>query len=369
MSTQWNEKASQSVTKKIERIREELNGQAVNTDNIVEVLKKLHPEVSPETLYNSVQEIKAGIEQIYQAETDQMNGSTEQILNGQMEGMTEEQKKGFLCQLFDSIKQSDEAVDSEIENAEVDSTDFAQMSMEELQALVSEQLVNSIKGMACNVMEDNMEEIAGMDAVSLQTAEDALLLAAAQYSEALEGNISFEYTKVPRVLGQCAAAQTRIVTYCEGVAKSEIPEDQKWKKVVEFIMGIWALLVIVVLGVILGIAFAEVATVLMTVAFDAVAALLGTGIIALIAETVLIYPIMWVSIAAVVGAGALVYFAGKGVYEFFKAAVPEIKRYYNKLAAWLRGESYSDENSDDAENSDDSDVVYDSDDLDELAYT
>lgn len=372
MSTQWNEKASQSVAKKMARMKEELGTRSADTDNMAEILERIHPEISPDSLHHGIQEISEGIEQLFQVETERINESSVQILDGQMEGMTEEQKKGFLCQLFNSVKLSDEAMDSEIENARVDSTYLAQMSMEELQALVSEQLINSIKGMTINTLEDNLEEIAGMDAVSLRTREDAFLLATAQYSEALEGNISFEYTRVPRVLGQCAAAQTRITQYCDGIARSELSEDEKINQIVEIITTILAVLVLMVFSVVLGIAVGGVAGALMTVTFEAVAAFLGTGIIAFIAELVLLYPIIWISFAVVAGAGALVYFAGKGIYELLKAVAPKIKEFYNKLAAGLNSETPVNE---DEENYDSTEEYWDDqdDELDEedneLAYT
>ncbi len=335
MKTEHSENTSSLIAEKMKSLKEELNGQPISVENVVEVLTEFHPETVPEILHHGVQEIYEGIEQIYQAESDQMNESAAQVLSKQIEGMGEEQQKGYLCQLFDSIKMSDQAFDSDIEDVQVDSTNLAQMSVDELQQFVSEQLVNSVNGMAYNTLEGNIEVIASMEKTSLRTKEDALLLAAAQYSESLEGNINFEYTKVPRVLGQCAAAQTRIVEYCESVVQLELLEDEKQEKIVIFIEVVLALLVCLVIGAIAG----EIAAALVTVTFDAIEALLGTGIIAFIAEMIMLYPIVWVSIAAVIGAGALVYAAVKRVSKLFKAAVPKIKQWYGKLVEMFGGEN------------------------------
>lgn len=344
MGTEWNEDTSKFITEKMNRIREELSGQAVDKDSIAEVLGKMHPEVSPDVIRQNVQEIQEGIGQIYAIEDSKMGESAEQILAGQMEGMTEEQQKGFLCQIFDSVKRSDEDRDDEIEEMEADSTDIAQMSAEELRTLVSEQMVNSIKGMANDALEENMDGDAATHIISLKTEEDALLLAAAQYSEALEGNIPFEYTKVARVLGQCAAAQTRIALYLDRVVETDMSEDEKCNKIVDFIVGIFMIVVCLVLVLVFG----SVGAAVMTVAFEAIAALLGTGIIAFIAQVVLIYPIVWVSIFAMAAVGGLVYAVGQGIYKLFKAAAPKVKQWYGKLVEMIGGENpYSE--SDEAE--------------------
>lgn len=335
MKAECNENASNLIAAKMKRMKEELESRPIDVENIAEVLESLHPEATPDMLYHSVQEIYEGIEQIYQTESEQINESMAQILSRQMEEMSEEQQKGYLCQLFDSIKMSDQTLDDEIEDAQVNSTNLAQMSVEELQQFVSEQLVNSVNGMAYRILEGNIEEVASMEEASLRTREDALLLAAAQYSESLEGNISFEYTKIPRVLGQCAAAQTRIVAYCESVAQSELSEDEKHDAIITFIEVILGLLACIVFGIIIG----EVATALMAGTFEIITALLGTGIISFIAEIILLYPIIWVSFAVVIGAGVLVYAAVQGVCELFKAAVPKIKQWYGMLVEMLGGEN------------------------------
>lgn len=321
------------IDQKMKKIKTELGEQAISPENVTEVLKKLHPEVSPETLQQGIQEIVQGIDQLYQTQIDLENGSAAEILSGQMEGMNEEQQKGYLCQLFDSIKASDQAADGEIEKAQVDGTDLAQMSAQELQQLVSHQLVNSINGMAYSTLEGNIEEIASMKEASLRTREDALLLAAAQYSEALEGNIPFEYTRFPRVLGQCAAAQTRIVAYCEEMEQSDIPEDEKQNKIRHFIEMLVSLLVFVIFSVLIGVSAAG----LLAVTFEAVTALLGTGIIAVIAQLLLIYPVIWVAFAAVIGTGILTSKAVKSVCRLFQEAAPKIRQLYGKLVEMLRG--------------------------------
>lgn len=333
MAARHSENTSSLIAEKMKSLKEKLDGQPISVENVAEVLKEFHPKAVSETLHRGVQEMNEGIEQVYQVEFEQMNESAAQVLSRQMEGMGEEQQKGYLCQLFDSIKKSDQTFDSDIEDARVDSTNLAQMSADELRQFVSEQLVNSVNGMAYSTLEGNIEVIAFMEKTSLRTKEDALLLAAAQYSESLEGNINFEYTKFPRVLGQCAAAQTKIVEYCEGVARSELLEDEKQERIIVFIEAVFAFLVCIVFGIIIG----EVAAALMTVTFDAIAALLGTGIIAFIAEMIMVYPIIWVSFATVIGAGALVYAAVKGVCKLFEAAVPKIKQWYGKLVEMLGG--------------------------------
>lgn len=335
MKSTQNENTSHYITEKLKRIKEELREQTITTENVTEVLKHLHPETASDTLLHSIEEISAGIDQIYQADTDRMNQSTEQILSGQMQGMSEEQQKGYLCQLFDSVKLSDEAMDSDIEKASVDSTDLAGMSIEELQQFVSEQLVNSIHNMAYGTFEGNAEEIISTENTSLKTKEDALLLAAAQYSESLEGNILHEYTKVPRVLGQCAAAQTKIVVYCDNITQSDLCEDEKRKKIFEFIDVMLALLAFLALSVLIG----GTAVALATVTFEAVTALLGTGIIAFIAELILVCPIMLISIAAVTGTGIITYEAIKGVCALIKSSIPKIKQFYGKLVEMFGGEN------------------------------
>lgn len=335
MSREWNEGTSKLITEKMNRIKEELDGQAVDTGSIAEILEKMHPEVSPNVIRQNVQEMQEGIGQIYAIEDSKMGESAEQILAEQMEGMTEEQQKGFLCQMFDSVKRSDEERDDDIGEVEADSTDIAQMSTEVLRTLVSEQMVNSIKGMANDALEDGMDGDDVKHIISLKTEEDALLLAAAQYSEALEGNIPFEYTKVTRVLGQCAAAQTRIALYLDRIVETDMSEDEKCSKIVNFIASIF----IIVACIVLGLAFGSIGAVVMGVAFEAVAALFGTGIIALIAQVVLIYPIVWVSILAMAAAGGLVYAVARGVCKLFKAAVSKVKQWYGKLAEMLGGEN------------------------------
>ena len=107
MKAECNENASNLIAAKMKRMKEELESRPIDVENIAEVLESLHPEATPDMLYHSVQEIYEGIEQIYQTESEQINESMAQILSRQMEEMSEEQQKGYLCQLFDSIKMSD----------------------------------------------------------------------------------------------------------------------------------------------------------------------------------------------------------------------------------------------------------------------
>lgn len=365
MKMEWNENTSQLMAEKIRRIKAELGDKEVDIDSVSQVLEVLHPEVSQGTLYSSVKEMKEGIRDIYQAETEQMNKSAAQIISGQLQGMTEEQQKGYLCQLFDSIKLSDESGDSEIEKAEVQSTDLAQMALEELQELVSKQLVYSVSGFAYHTLEDNLQSIAGIDFIALKTEEDALLMAAAQYSEALDGNIAFEYSKAPRLLGQCAAAQTKMVAYCEDVMEEDIPEEMKRDKVLMFIKWLFAILICVAFTVLA----AGIGGILTAAAFEMVTALLGTGIIALVVQCLLVFPIALLSFAAVLGAGAVGYAAVNGACELFKTAVPKIKEFYGKVLVWLGKENPFGEEEKEEEQKPEDMEQNDMEEEEELAYT
>ncbi len=337
MEFKWDQKVSQAVTKKYETIREELGEGKIEDDRLTACLLKLHPETTKEEHEQSIREIRAGIHEIFSLDEEKLLSTSTEILKQQMQELeTEEEKKGFLCQMFDSIKESDKKAHSEIKDVPVQSPDIAQMPLEELEKLVAEQLSNSVSSLSYETLRNNMEDPSQWDLIPVKTQENALLLAVAQYSAALDEDVPAEYAKVPKLLGQCAAAQARIGSYCERVMQTPLAEDKKAEKIARFIEGI---LTALCAGVFVGMASFFTASLMVGVT-DAIAAVFGNGIVWAVLSVLSIYPVVGVALLATAAVFLLTYAVSVGIRELLCRAASKVKEFYERLVEWAKGKGF-----------------------------
>ena len=345
MKYRWNNAITKTITEKRDLIREELNQAPPEVAQIVTILSELHPEVPVDVIKNGAEKIHDGlnetgadIDRLVEQEHASLQSSAQDILSGQMAHLSsDEARKGYLCKMFESLKKGDETTDGHLRDISVNETDVAKLPMDELQSTVAEQLVNSITNLSYEIMNGGLDGISNAGDITLYSEEDAFLLAVAQYSESLNGTITYEFSKVPKLLGQCAAAQQRICVYCQKVSTESITEEERMNK----ILMVFAVILAVLFAVGFGLLTALLMEPLLTGAFAAAEAVFGTGVLSTIAKILLSYPAACIAMVLAVGSICGVGIAIESLSNVLAASAPKMKDFYNKISAKLNVERIS----------------------------
>lgn len=344
MNLKWDYQTTLAIQQKMTAIKARLNGQEADDNRLTQILSQMHSDESEADIQTAIQEIRTGlgglgwdINEICDMESHKLRVSAEDILAKQMEALaSDEAKKGFLCQMYDSIKRADEAVDGTIQDIHVESPDIALASLEELQAIVAEQVTNSVTNLTYEVLNNGLDGVSSVGPLTLETEEDALILAIAQYSASLDGVISYDYSRMPRLLGLCASSQQKICSFCSQISTVDMPEEDD--TLVTFLSFVVIFILILALGCII--------TAIASVMLEPVGAgimllgetLFGTGFLAYILELSLLIPACWASLSVAILA---VYGVGVGIVklgELLIAAGSKVKEFYQTLKERTTGD-------------------------------
>lgn len=339
MKYRWNNTTSKAIADKTALIKEKLGQTPSDLTQVITILSELHPDISIDAIENSVKEIRNGvyeaaadIDRLMEQELPSLQSSAQDILTGQMAHLSsDEARKGYLCKMFESLKKTDETIDSHLRNISVNETDIAQLPLDELQNTVAEQLTSSIINLSYEIMNGGLDGISKTDAIALHSEEDAFLLAVAQYSESLNGTITYEFSKVPRLLGQCAAAQQRICNYCEKVSAEDITEEVRMNRIIMVFSVILAVLFAIGFGLLTALLMEP----LLTGAFAAAEAVFGTGVLSAIAKILLSYPAACIAMVLAVGSVCGVGIAIESLSNFLAAGAPKVKDFYRRISVKL----------------------------------
>jgi hypothetical protein len=322
-----------AVTNALQQLSKILQDEEPSVDSITAALYQLYPAMPEQELRENVTRMKSGVDRMMSIQIKEADAASKDILLAQTAGMTEEQAKGCLTQLFDFVKASDAVEDPSILSAVVDGKDLAQMPIEELTNLVAEQISHAALNMTHDCLQEDLET-ASIPQLSLKSENDALLLAASQYLASLDGSLDQNFARMPELLGACAAAQAKIVIFTEQVVATDLNPDEKMESILNYVVEIFtgiiavgAVILIVTAGAVLPML---IMTQLMTV--------FGTGLLATIIAFILSLPI---AAAAILATAGLVYGAGVGIHQLATKVLaprfPKFQGFYAKLYHVLFG--------------------------------
>ena len=339
MKYRWNSAITKAITEKRNLIKGKLDQAHPEVTQIITILSELHPEVpvdviktSAEKIHDGVSETGADIDRHMELEYASLQSSAQDILAGQMAHLSsDEARKGYLCKIFESLKKGDETTDGHLRDVSVNETDVAKLSTDELQSTVAEQLANSIISLSYEIMSSGLDGVSKAGDITLYSEEDAFLLAIAQYSESLNGTITYEFSNVPKLLGQCAAAQQRICVYCKKISAEDITEEERMSK----ILMVFAVILAVLFAIGFGLLTALLMDPLLTGAFAAAEAVFGTGVLSTIAKILLSYPAACIAMVLAAGSICGAGIAIESLSNVFAASAPKMKDFYKKISAKL----------------------------------
>lgn len=315
----WNSDTTQKISGKMSVLRDATTDILDFQSSLADALIALHPKVPPDNITSCVQEIYNGIhafnefyEKNIDAKTGRLIASPEALLATQIETLDSERDKwNFLSSLFQSIMYSDGLTDKNIAEMKISKGDLSHLSLDELQEVVSKQIAISAENATRLIVEGGLDGLSSCEDISILTEKDAIILAAAQFSESLDGILNFEYTRVPRLLGLCAAIQLKA---CEFFRPTNILEAFDGEEVSisdEIILSIVILLVCILLGTLT----CAVADPILVALFDFTDAMFGFSMVGDIIAMLLSFPAIWAAASAAIG---ILYGAGYGIYKLSK---------------------------------------------------
>ena len=304
-----NSGMAQKISKKMSVLRDSAKDNPDLQSSIGEKLIALHPGISPDRITADVQEIYNGIrvfsdfyEENVDTKTGRLIATPEALLATQMDTLGSDiDKWDYLSSVFQSIKYSDGLTDKSVSEMEINKEDLSQLSL---------------------------DEFLKVD-ISILTENDAVLLASAQYSEALDGTLNFEYTRAPRLLGLCAATQLKACEFFRSTNILEVTDGEELSISGEILLSIIILLACILLGTLMCV----IADPVLLAIFDITDAVFGFSMVGDIVAMLLSFPAIWAAASTAIG---ILYGAGYGIYklaEFFDRL--KIQNFYKGLCKKL----------------------------------
>lgn len=316
MHYRWNSDMTQKISKKMSVLRDSARHNPDLQSSIRETLIALHPGISPNRIATDVQEIYNGIhvfndfcEENVDTDAGRLIATPEALLATQMDVLGSDiDKWDYLSSVFQSIKYSDGLTDNYVAEMEINKEDLSHLSLDELIKVVSRQIEVSTENATRLIVEGGLDGLSNCGDISILTENDAVLLASAQYSEALDGTLNFEYTRAPRLLGLCAATQLKACEFFRSTNILEVSDDEELSISGEILLSIVILLACILLGTLICV----IADPVLLAIFDFADAVFGFSMVGEIVAMLLSFPAMWAAASAAIG---ILYGAGYGIYK------------------------------------------------------
>ena len=332
-----NSGMAQKISKKMSVLRDSAKDNPDLQSSIGEKLIALHPGISPDRITADVQEIYNGIrvfsdfyEENVDTKTGRLIATPEALLATQMDTLGSDiDKWDYLSSVFQSIKYSDGLTDKSVSEMEINKEDLSQLSLDEFLKVVSRQIEVSTENATRLIVEGGLDGLSSCGDISILTENDAVLLASAQYSEALDGTLNFEYTRAPRLLGLCAATQLKACEFFRSTNILEVTDGEELSISGEILLSIIILLACILLGTLMCV----IADPVLLAIFDITDAVFGFCMVGDIVAMLLSFPAIWAAASTAIG---ILYGAGYGIYklaEFFDRL--KIQNFYKGLCKKL----------------------------------